>query len=164
MVHRNVRLLAVFTFLPFLLGFTGQVVRVMDGDTIEILHNSKPERVRLNGIDCPENGQAHAKRAKQATSELVFGKDVAVRVYGKDKYGRTVAAVILPDGTNVNKALVKEGWCWWYRKYAAGDIELARAEADARKAKRGLWNEASPVPPWEFRKKKRVRTSSLPVN
>ena len=40
------------------------------------------------------------------------------QTYGKDKYERTIADVLLPDGTNVNHALVKEGWCWWYRKYA----------------------------------------------
>jgi endonuclease YncB( thermonuclease family) len=53
---------------------TLQVVSVLDGDTIEVLHNNRAERLRLNGIDCPEKGQAHGKRAKQATSELVFEK------------------------------------------------------------------------------------------
>ena len=125
----------------------------MDGDTIAVMHHNKPERVRLHGIDCPEKGQAYGKGAKQAASSLVFKKDVAVRVYGKDKYGRTIAAIILPDGTNVNNKLVRDGWCWWYRKYAAGDIDLARAEAEAKKAKRGLWQGSSPVPPWEWRKR-----------
>lgn len=46
----------------------------MDGDTIEVLHNSKAERIRLSGIDCPEKGQAFGKRAKQAASALVFGR------------------------------------------------------------------------------------------
>jgi micrococcal nuclease len=51
------------------------VVSVLDGDTLEVLHNQRPERIRLNGIDCPEKGQAYGKRAKQAASELVFGKE-----------------------------------------------------------------------------------------
>ena len=38
-----------------------------------------------------------------------------------DKYRRTIADVLLPDGTYVNHTLVKEGLCWWYRKYAPGD-------------------------------------------
>jgi micrococcal nuclease len=155
-----------FSFLiciPFLFGFTGQVVGVMDGDTIAVMHQNKPERIRLHGIDCPEKGQAFGKRAKQAASELLFGRDVAVRVYGKDKYGRTIGAVILPDGTNVNHRLVKNGWCWWYRKYAATDIDLARAESEARKAKKGLWQDTAPIPPWEFRKAKRPTMKAIPL-
>ena len=78
----------------------------------------------LNGIDCPEKGQAYGKRAKQAASELAFGKEVTLQTYGHDKYGRTIADVLLSDGTNVNHTLVKDGWCWWYRKYAPGDTVL----------------------------------------
>jgi endonuclease YncB( thermonuclease family) len=59
--------------------FTGLVVSVLDGDTIEVLHNQHPERIRLSGIDCPEEGQAYGKRAKQADSDLVFGKEVTVQ-------------------------------------------------------------------------------------
>ena len=93
-------------------SLTGEVVSVLDGDTLEVLHNHHPERIRLNGIDCPEKGQAYGQKAKQAASELVFGKDVTLQTHGLDKYGRTLADVLLPDGTNVNHTLVKEGW-WW---------------------------------------------------
>ena len=92
--------------------FTVPVVSVFDGDTIEVLHNTYPERIRLSGIDCPENGQAFASRAKQAASSLVFGKDVILQTHGQDKYGRTLADVFLSDGTYVNHTLVKGGWCW----------------------------------------------------
>src|SRR5215472_16861184 len=111
--------------------FSGRVVGVLDGDTIEVLHNHPAERIRLNGIDCPEKGQAYGKKAKQAASELVFGKDVTLETFGKGKYGRTIADVLLPDGTNVNHMLVKEGWCWWYRKYAPGNVILAELERGA---------------------------------
>ena len=70
---------------------------------------SHPERIRLNGIDCPEKDQAYGKRAKQAASELAFEKEVTLKTFGKDKYGRTIGDVILPDGTNVNHTLVKDG-------------------------------------------------------
>ena len=62
----------------------------------------------LSGIDCPEKGQAYSKRAKQAASELVYGKEVTLQTHGHDKYGRTLADVLLADGANVNHALVKE--------------------------------------------------------
>src|SRR5262249_46923374 len=79
-----------------------KVIGVVDGDTIEVLHNNRAERIRLNGIDCPEKGQPYGKKAKQAASELVFGKEVTLQTHGHDKYGRTIADVLLPDGTNVN--------------------------------------------------------------
>jgi endonuclease YncB( thermonuclease family) len=139
---------------PFPADFTTHVVGVLDGDTIEVLHNGRAERIRLSGIDCPEKGQDYGKRAKQAASELVFGKDVTLQTHGHDKYGRTLADVLLPDGTNVNHTLVKDGWCWWYRKYAPGDTELEQLEKSAREAKKGLWADPQPVPPWEWRRRR----------
>jgi endonuclease YncB( thermonuclease family) len=134
--------------------FWGPVTDVLDGDTIEVLHNTHPERVRLSGIACPEKGQAFGSRAKEAASALVFGRDVRLETDGQDKYGRTLADVRLRDGTNVNHELVKDGWCWWYRKYAPGDTTLQLLESDAREAKRGLWADPHPVPPWEWRKRR----------
>ena len=128
------------------------MVSVLDGDTIEVLNGHHTERIRLSGIDCPEKGQAYGQNAKQATSALVFGKDVTLQTHGKDKYRRTIGEVLLPDGTNVNHTLVKEGWCWWYRKYAPGDATLERLETEAREAQRGLWADPQPVPPWEWRR------------
>ena len=134
--------------------FSGSVVSVLDGDTIEVLHNQHPERIRFYGIDCPEKGQAYGNKAKQATSALVFGKEVTLQTHGKDKYKRTLADVLLPDGTNVNQQLVKDGWCWWYRKYSPGNTVLEGFEQEARKARIGLWADPQPVPPWEWRKRK----------
>ena len=82
-------------------------------------------------------------------------KDVTIQTHGKDKYERTLADVLLPDGTNLNHALVKEGWCWWYRKYAPGDTTLEGLEKEAREARIGLWADPQPVPPWEWRKRSR---------
>ena len=85
---------------------------------------------------------------------MVFGKEVALQTYGLDKYGHTIADVLLPDGTNVNHILVKDGWRWWYRKYVPGDTVLKGLEKEAREAHRGLWVGPHPVPPWEWRKRK----------
>src|SRR5438094_928760 len=78
--------------------FTGKVVGVTDGDTISVLHNGRGEKIRLHGIDCPEKWQAFGKKAKQFTSDLAFGKEVTVKVFGRDRYGRTIGDVVLPDG------------------------------------------------------------------
>ena len=141
--------------------FSGAVVGVLDGDTIEVLHNRHSERIRLNGIDCPEKGQANGHKAKDAVADLVFGKEVTLQTYGLDKYGRTIADVHLHDGTNVNQRLVKDGWCWWYRKYAPGNAELEKLEKDARDAKKGVWADSAPVPPWIYRKTKRGQALDL---
>ena len=95
------------------------------------------------------------RKSEQAASALVFGKDVTLHTYGKDEYGRTLADVFLRDGTNVNHELVKEGWCWWYRKYAPEDTQLEKLEQEARDAKKGLWVDPAPVPPRVFCKAKR---------
>lgn len=90
-------------------GSLGKRVRhTVNGDTLEVLHNHHPERIRLSGIDCPEKGQAVGKRAKQAVSELVFGNEVTLQTHGLDTYGRTLADVLLPNGNHVNHALVKD--------------------------------------------------------
>lgn len=131
--------------------FSGIVVSVLDGDTIEVLHGGTAERIRLQGIDCPEKGQAFGQRAKQATSDLAFGKRVNIVTHGLDKYGRTIGNVIMSGGRKLNYELVRQGWCWWYRKYEPDNTELAQLEADARKAKTGLWVDPHPIPPWEWR-------------
>ncbi len=113
--------------------FTGPVVSVLDDDIIEVLNGHHAERVRLSGIDCPEKGQAFGHRAKQAASDLAFGKEVTIQTHGYDKYKRTLADVILPDGTNMNHTLVKDGWCWWYRKYVPRNVALEQLETEARK-------------------------------
>ena len=74
---------------------------------------------------------------------------------------RTLTEDFLPDGTNVNHELVKQGWCWWYRKYAPLDTELERLEAEARDAKKGLWVDPAPMPLWVYRKARRRLTFAL---
>ena len=138
--------------------FSGQVVGVTDGDTITVLHESVGEKIRLAGIDCPERGQDYGTRAKQFLSALVFRKTVRVYDQGRDRYGRTIGTVLLSDDTNVNHLLVKSGMCWWYRKYEPDNATLERLEHEAREAERGLWADANPVPPWEWRSaRKRYR-------
>ena len=69
------------------------------------------------------------------------------------RYGQTVGEVILPNERVLNEELVRAGMCWWYRRYAPDDGTLAQLEADAKAAKRGLWADADPVPPWEWRER-----------
>lgn len=146
--------LLILLFSTPAFSFTALVVSVKDGDTIEVLSNGRATKIRLRGIDCPEKRQAHGYRAKLALAVLTFGQAVTIHPHEKDKYGRLVADVMLADETNVNHILVKDGWCWWYRKYAPDDTVLEILETEARQTKRGLWNDPHPLPPWVYRKLK----------
>jgi endonuclease YncB( thermonuclease family) len=131
--------------------FEGRVVKVVDGDTIDVLVGRESRRVRLFGIDTPERGQPWANKAKQALARRVFGKQVRVNDVATDRYGRTVGEVYA-DNVCVGCELVREGNAWVYRHYT-DDPVLYELEAEARAAKRGLWSlpEAQRVPPWEWR-------------
>jgi endonuclease YncB( thermonuclease family) len=133
-------------------SWTGKVVGVSDGDTITVMRDGRGVKVRLHGIDCPESAQPWGARAKQMASVKCFSKEVTVHVRDTDRYGRTVGEVILGDGTNLNHQLVADGFAWWYRDYAKGDTALETLEAKARKSRAGLWSDAAPVAPWDWRR------------
>lgn len=134
--------------------FIGTVVRVLDGDTIEVLHEGQGQRVRLAEIDCPEKSQAFGQRAKQFTSALVFGQQVTVLASGFDRNKRTIGQVRLLDGTSLNHELVRAGFAWWYRAYSH-DRSFEELEREAMADRRGLWEDPHSIPPWEFRKSKK---------
>jgi micrococcal nuclease len=134
--------------------FSGKVVSVLDGDTIEVLFNGSAERIRLADIDCPEKGQPFGQKAKLFASDLSMGKTVEVKVRAIDRYGRSVADVILPDRESLNAAILKAGLAWWYRDYSK-DNRLGVIESEARKARLGLWVDSKPIPPWVFRRRPR---------
>lgn len=141
----------LLTLPPLAHCLTGRVVAVHDGDLITILDGSQEQHIRLNGIDCPEKGQPFGFQARHFTSELALGKDVIVGGWGEDARGWIVGDVYLPDGRSLNQELVKAGLAWWYRLYS-GNQTLATLEDQARSARRGLWVDPHPVPPWEWRK------------
>lgn len=114
--------------------------------------NKVQQQIRLAGIDSPEKKQPFGTKAKDALATLVFGKDVTVTVVDKDRYGRWVGKVYQGE-VDVNEKLVREGYAWRFPTYDKAR-EYADAEAEARRAKRGLWWDKDPIPPWEFRKKK----------
>jgi micrococcal nuclease len=110
MALKTVTSLAIILFLQVLTtiaaDFSGEVVGVLNGDTIKVLQNRHPERIRLNGIDCAEKGQAYGKKAKQAASALVYGKEVTLQTYGLDKYRRTIAEVLLSASTGQRRLVL----------------------------------------------------------
>lgn len=133
--------------------FAGKCTAVTDGDTIKVLYRQREEKVRLYGIDSPEKSQPYHRAAADFTARLAFRKTVSVEVRGRDRYGRVLGWVRLPDGRVLNVEIVRAGYGWWFRKLAPELEELGQAEREAQSAGRGLWKDRNPVPPWEFRKR-----------
>ena len=134
-------LLIVLPVSPALAGesWTGQVIRVIDGDTIIVLKGEEHVRVRLYAIDCPERGEPFSEEATVFTSRMVLKKQVRIEEVDVDRYKRVVAWVTLPDGSNLNLDLLKAGLACWYRKYAPNCLPCQQAERTAAESGLGLW-------------------------
>lgn len=138
----------------------GKVVRVLDGDTFELLVDQQPVRIRVTGIDAPEKDQPFGQRSRQSLAGMVDGNPVAVRVKGKDRYGRTLGAVYAkicaPSApclaVYVNAEQVKTGMAWAYRFHGqAVDPAMLELEKQARSERVGLWSAPNAVEPWKWR-------------
>jgi endonuclease YncB( thermonuclease family) len=135
----------------------GQVIKVVDGDTITILDaNNEQFKIRLSGIDAPEKNQAFGNVSKQSLSEMIAGKEVKVAYNKRGRYGRIIGKVLL-NNEDVNLMQVKRGLAWHYKQYEreqeVDDRALyAQEEYLAQKERIGLWNDNNPIPPWDFRK------------
>ena len=137
-------------------SFSGEVVAIADGDTITILTPQRVQmKVRLAEIDTPERSQPYGTRARQIVSELVFRKQVEVRVQDIDRYGRFVGRVYV-DNVDVCAEMVSRGAAWVYDRYVE-DLTLYDLQTEARGAKRGIWSlpESEQVPPWQWRSDRR---------
>jgi len=138
------------------------VVQVKDGDTVVVVPEEGGQGFicRLYGIDAPEvahggkEGQPYGEEAKNYLKRLVLNETVLVKTTGQKTYGREVC-LIWKDHTLINLEMVKAGYAWAYKQYLKDPYasEFIDAEIDARNAKRGLWQQANPTPPWEWRHK-----------
>ncbi|NTU68549.1 MAG: thermonuclease family protein [Chlorobiaceae bacterium] len=153
-----VALLVLFLLLPGAyvgaMVVLGRCIGVSDGDTVTLLVDGRPEKVRLYGIDAPEKAQPFGQKAKQYAASFAYGRQVGLERFGTDRYGRTIGRVAV-DGRSLNEEMLRAGLAWHYRAYSH-DAHLAALEVDARRARRGLWADPAPVPPWAFRREKRT--------
>ncbi len=151
----NQSIALLFTLLlaasPAFADVSGRVVSVHDGDTLTVLIDHRQMRVRLTDIDAPELGQPFGTRSRQSLSELCFGKTAALDVRGRDRYKRTLAHVTCA-GTDANAEQVRRGYAWTFVRYARPDSPLLALQNEARAAHRGLWQDAAPVSPWDWRR------------
>lgn len=130
----------------------GQIIEVYDGDTATLLTSDNVKyRVRFFGIDAPEAAQTFGIDSRDALRDKILGREVTVRVAATDRYGRAVGKVLL-GGRYINREMAAEGMAWYYRDYASGEYDLAEAEREARRERRGLWKNFAAQPPWEWRR------------
>lgn len=130
----------------------GKVIRVLDGDTIEVLQSKKPVRIRLANIDAPEKKQPFGRWSTNQLKAILAGQSVTVSYTQTDRYGRILGRVITANGTEANRQQVLKGAAWVYDRYNT-DNSLPALQREAQKQKRGLWADSNPVPPWEWRHK-----------
>lgn len=138
------------------LTIEGKVINVHDGDTVTVLDNdSKKFHIRLQGIDAPELKQQRGAESQKNLERMVLGKQVTIVWTKVDKYKRTVGTIVLND-RDVNIEQVRAGLAWHFKKYADEQQPLerelyAKAEEEARAAKKGLWQDENPTPPGDYR-------------
>ena len=156
-------MLALVSLACFADQLAGKVIKVTDGDTVNVLtSNNETHKIRLSGIDAPEKKQAFGNRSKQALADLIDGKTVMVEYNKLDKYQRVVGKITF-NGQDVNLRQIKLGLAWHYKKYEKEqDVEdrsiYANAEYLAQRDKRGLWVDENPIEPWNYRKQKREKS------
>lgn len=128
----------------------GQVIDVLDGDTVKLRSDWHIYKIRLAGIDAPEKQQAYGVQSKIYLEHLIVDKDVSIKVVSCDQYGRYVGRIYL-GGKDINGEMIRSGYAWHYYQYDSDPV-YAVFMLDAQRANRGLWQEAHPTPPWIFRK------------
>lgn len=146
-----------------------KVVKVNDGDSIEVDLDSGHARVRMSAIDTPEYDQPYGAQSSAALKALLpIGSPVELEVVTQDQFKRLVAVVWLVAGgqrTNVNETMLRQGHAWAYRRYMK-DPKFCDIEQEARSKKLGLW--AQPVsdwvypPEWRFLKNGEIRVLPTP--
>ncbi|ECH8185891.1 thermonuclease family protein [Salmonella enterica] len=128
----------------------GKVIRVIDGDTIDVLQDKTPVRIRLANIDAPEKKQAYGRWSANQLKGLVAAQPVTVTYTQTDRYGRIIGRVFTTNGTEASRFMVQSGAAWVYERYNA-DRALPDLQREAQAHKRGLWADSNPVPPWKWR-------------
>lgn len=139
-----------------------RVLRVKDGDTLVVTSAGREVVVQLADADAPELRQPRGREASTVLASLVAGRDVTLQLVDIDIYGRVVAYVLV-DGGNVNAEMVRRGLAWVPRRYDP-PLALVQLEYEAQAARRGVWADPEPTPPWAWRKHARATSamSDLP--
>ncbi|MCX2683106.1 thermonuclease family protein [Campylobacter sp. MIT 21-1685] len=133
-------------------SFEGKVVKVIDGDTIEVQNGKKLEKIRFFAIDAPESKQIFGKEARNFLAKMIQGQRVQIIYKDKDKYDRIIAIVKL-KGKDINSIMVRTGHAWAYSYYSNLYV---KEQKQAQKEKIGLWKGKNPIEPYKWRKQNKL--------
>ena len=111
------------------------------------------EKIALHGVDSPELDQPFGSKAKRYTAERLQDREVMIQPVTRNRQGLSLAKVYL-SGTLFNHAIVAAGYAWRYTAYISSH-QIGVLEKEAREARRGLWLQPQPTPPWEWRQRKK---------
>ncbi|MBF0141932.1 MAG: thermonuclease family protein [Magnetococcales bacterium] len=131
-------------------AWQGEVVAVLDGDSLKVRHGSETIEIRVYGIDAPEKGQPWGDKARSLAQSLAAGRRVTVHPRVTDTYGRLVAGVTLTDGSDWAGTMLSRGLAWQHLRYSR-ERELGLLEVEARSQRLGLWSDPLPTPPWVWK-------------
>jgi endonuclease YncB( thermonuclease family) len=141
-------------------AFECDVMRVVDGDTLQVKTVDSTLTVRVWGVDAPELSQPFGNSAAAFARVMLDGQIVTVKVKAKDRYGRVVGEVVMKDGRIFGNELLRAGLAWWYKEYAPRDVGKRKLEQEAMDERRGLWSGGVQVAPWEWRKRVRPKDAA----
>ena len=146
----------ILTIIPTIANATpATVVRVYDGDTLNLDVQGKTVRIRLYGIDAPESGQDGNVAATRFLRRLVLKHPVEVKILQTDRLNQAFAVVIREGKeSSVNAAMVANGYAWGNPEQCRTEEcpRWKKIESQARMLKLGIWSDYDVVPPWEFKK------------
>lgn len=130
-----------------------------DGDTVRIqTEHGQIRIIRLSGIDAPEKGQIGYRAARVALYEQIQAAPCLFTAVKTDRYKRVVCDIVRSEkfGESISENMVSAGFAWWYKQYAPREWKLKAAEREARQQGRGIWAVSGNIPPWAWRRGKKV--------
>lgn len=131
--------------------FTGKVISVIDGNTLEVLSSdNQTQTILLAGIDSPELNQEYGDKAMKMLEKLSLDKKVMVRFTGKDRKGQNLGEVLIEGKLDIRIELLKEGLAWTAERNPLPELEEYRVKAQQKG--KGLWKQEEPTPPWIYRR------------
>lgn len=143
-----------------------KVTDVLDGDSFTaqtMEDNSQTMKIRIYGVDSPEEGQNFYTEAKQFLKEKIGDKEVDIEILTTDNLDYRVCNVLTEEGENISEILIKEGYAWWDDENAKEALTLKKLCAEAIREKKGLWADTSPLAPRDYRKSKGLTLISYKI-
>lgn len=144
----------LFSSITSFAQYKGKITKVYDGETFWVkMENGDIDSVKLWGIDSPELKQQYGKAALKNLESHIH-REISMEYKTRDKNNFMLAIVSYKTKNNeeiiLNHMLIEQGYAW--KNKFTDDKKLEKLQKQAEKNNAGLWRNADPTPPWEWRK------------